>query len=995
MAILSIHLLGTFRLLDGDRPLTALQKPRLQALLAYLLLHRAAPVPRARLAALFWPDTTDAQARTNLRNLIHALREALPPGDYLLADTQTIGWNPAAAFRLDVADFEAACAAADPAGLQAAAALYSDDLLPELYDDWAAAERDRLRALLAGALARLADRLESDGRHAEAITAANRLLRLDPLHEPATVRLMRLNALAGDRAGVRRAYDTLASVLRLEVGVAPAAETTAAYHHWLSTEAAPRRPAARAALPLPADTLFGRETDVAAVAALVAQHRLVSLTGYGGVGKTRLALAAAATLAEQFADGACWVDLAPLIESDAVVAAAGAALSLLEQPGRPPLATLVDYLAARRLLLILDNCEHVLVGAGALITAIGRDCPGVHVLATSRLRLRLPGEHVFQVRPLALPQVTRDALRATSEEERVAAGEYSAEEVAAARENPSVQLFVDRATAVWPTFALTPRNTPAVVHVCRRLEGIPLAIELAAGRVRLLSTRQIAARLDSAFDLLTAGPTQPLAHRTLRGVLDWSYDLLTAGEKMLLRRLAVFAGSFSLEAAEAIGGGDPAQGDDPMPRDATLELLAGLIDHSLVAGEEGEDERRYRLHEMTRQYALEQLVAAGEREAIMGRLLAYVAALARRARDELRGEGQAGWLRRLDAKAPTIETALEWGSRAPTDAAVADALRAVAELYFYWTLRGRQLYAGRLTDRVLAAAAGRSLPPDAPAQAHVTAAALAIVHTDSAAAAAHLAAALVDPAALDDAYTGLAHHVRGLIAYIARDHAAAEAIWRAALDATGTDWCRAILLDDLGNVYMRLDQPERALAVFQEERAIAARIGDRISRFYALTNLGIVLGRLGEADDARAYADEAVGLARRMDSPRLIAYALRNQARLALAAGDAPTAYTLLRESTALAWEIRNRDLTLSALEQLALAAARLRPDARAVTLLGAVDAARAAFRLPPHPADEAAVLAARAGLAEALPPATFARAWDEGQRLDWVEVVAMALEEE
>ena len=310
-------------------------------------------------------------------------------------------------------------------------------------------------------------------------------------------------------------------------------------------------------------------------------------------------------------------------------------------------------------------------------------------------------------------------------------------------------------------------------------------------------------------------------------------------------------------------------------------------------------------------------------------------------------------------------------------------------------MRGRLRFAGRLTDRVLTAAAGRSPPPDAPAQAHVTAAALAIVHTDSAAAAAHLAAALADPAALDDAYTGLAHHVRGLIAYIARDHAAAEAIWRAALDATGTDWCRAILLDDLGNVYMRLDQPERALAVFQEERALAARIGDRISRFYALTNLGIVLGRLGEADDARAYADEAVGLARRMDSPRLIAYALRNQARLALAAGDAPTAYTLLRESTALAWEIRNRDLTLSALEQLALAAARLRPDARAVTLLGAVDAARAAFRLPPHPADEAAVLAARAGLAEALPPATFARAWDEGQRLDWVEVVAMALEEE
>lgn len=989
MAILSIHLLGTFRLLDGDRPLTALQKPRLQALLAYLLLHRAAPVPRARLAALFWPDTSDAQARTNLRNLIHALREALPPGDYLLADTQTIGWNPAAAYRLDVADFEAACTANGPDGLQAAAALYTGDLLPELYDDWAATERDRLRALLAGALARLAGRLEAGGRHAEAIAAAARLLRLDPLHEEATVRLMRLNALAGDRAGVRRAYEALAAVLRLEMGVEPAAETTAAYHHWLNAAPAPRRDAVRAALPQAVDTLFGREADVDTVAALVAQNRLVTLTGYGGVGKTRLALAAAAAQAAHFPDGAAWVDLAPLIAADAVAPAAVAALRAPEQAGRPPLANLVDFLAPRRLLLVLDNCEHVLVGAGALIDAVRRDCPGVHLLATSRLRLRLPGEHVYVVGPLALPSVTPVSLPVAAAEWGGGAGDrWSDVELAAARQSASVQLFADRATAVWPTFALTPANIPAVARICRRLEGIPLAIELAAGRVRLFSPRQIADRLDSAFDLLAAGPTQPLPHRTLRGALDWSYGLLADNEKTLLRRLAVFAGHFSLPAAEEVAGGAP------IPPGATLELLAELIDHSLVSGDEG-DERLYRLHEMTRQYALEQLIAAGEREAIMARLLAYVAVLARQARDELRGAHQAEWLRRLDAQAPTIEIALEWGSRAADDTAAADALRAAAELYFYWTLRGRQLYAARLTDRVLAAAAGRALPPDVPAQARVTAAALAIVHTDPTAAAGHLAAALAQPDALDAVYTALAHHVRGLIAYIARDHDAAETIWSAALAQCPVDWCRGMLLDDLGNVYMRLDQPERALAVFQEERAIAARSGDRISRFYALTNLGIVLGRLAEPEQARAYAAEAVGLARAMDSPRLVAYALRNQARLALAGGAAAAAYRLLREATALAWEIRNRDLTLSALEQLALATEALAAGPRAVTLLSAVDAARAAYHLPPHPADEAAVLAARARLAAALPAAAYARAWDEGQRLDWVEALALALGDE
>ena len=389
---------------------------------------------------------------------------------------------------------------------------------------------------------------------------------------------------------------------------------------------------------------------------------------------------------DHFADGACWVDLAPLIAADAVIPAAVAALNAPEQAGRAPSVNLVDFLAARRLLLVLDNCEHVLVGAAALIEAVRRDCPGVHVLATSRVRLRLPGEHVYMVEPLALPGVAGGEWRVAGGEEqgaggglRVAGVVWGASAVAAVRENPSVQLFVDRAAAVWPTFALTPANAPAVAHICRRLEGIPLAIELAAGRVRLLSTRHIAERLDSAFDLLAAGPTQPRQHRTLRGVLDWSYDLLSADEKTVLRRLAVFAGSFSLAAAESVAGGDP------LPPGATLELLAGLIDHSLVAGEEGDDERRYRLHEMTRQYALEQLAAAGEREVVMARLLAYVAALARRARDELRGEQQAVWLRRLDAKTATIEVALEWGSRAADDVAAADTLRVVAELYFYWT----------------------------------------------------------------------------------------------------------------------------------------------------------------------------------------------------------------------------------------------------------------------------------------------------------------------
>jgi len=971
---LSIQLLGTFMLRVNDQPAAAVNKPRLQALLAYLLLHRAAPMPRARIAAAFWPDTTDAQARTNLRNLIHALREALPPGgDYLLADMHSVGWNPDAPYRLDVADFEAAAAGTTLADWQAAVALYAGDLLPELYDDWAAPERERLRWLYAAALERLTDGLEAAGRHAEALAAAARLLRLDPLHEAYTIRLMRLNALAGDRAGVRRAYETLTTVLREEIGVTPSAETRAAFEQWLAAEPAPRTPPdtparRRATLPLPADELFGREREVAEVAALLAERRLVTLTGYGGVGKTRLALAAASAATERFHGGACWVDLSPLVEGEAVAGAVAAALALREQAGRPLTETVIEFLGDTPLLLVLDNCEHVLAGVGALIGALLRDCPGVHVLATSRLRLRLPEEHVYAVGPLALPA--------------------EAGEAEAPAANPCMQLFVERATAVWPTFALSADNAPAVAYICRRLEGIPLAIELAAGRVRLLSPHQIAARLDGAFDLLATGLVQ---HRTLRGTLDWSYSLLGPGEKALLRRLSVFTGSFTLDAAEQVAAGET------LERGEVIDLLAGLIDHSLVAGEEWGGERRHRFHEMTRQYALERLTAAGERERVMARLLGYVGALAREAREQLRGEAQAVWLRRLDAEGPTIETALEWGIRAPGDETAAVALRALADLYFYWSLRGHHVYAERQTERALAAVAGRAIDPEATARARATAAALAIVRTDAAAAREHLAVALADPAVLDPAYATLARHVLGLTAYIERDHERALAVWSEALDAAragGVDWCQSMLLDDLGNVYMRLNDHERALAVFQEERAIATRSGDLISRFFALTNLGIVLGRLDSPEDGRPLAEEAVRLARQMDNPRMVAYALRNQARLALAAGRAAEALGLLREATALAWEIRNRDLTLSVIEQVALAAERHATDARAVALFSAVDAARRAHRLPPHPADEAATTAALARLREALTPAAFDRAWGEGQRLAWEEVVALAMAE-
>jgi predicted ATPase/DNA-binding SARP family transcriptional activator len=701
---LDLQLLGGFRIQLGETALPAIEHPRLQALLAYLALHGDVPHSRQQLAFLLWPDSTEGQARSNLRTLVSRLRAALPNADsFLTIGAQTVQWRPGAPWVLDVAQFEQALAQADqanragdlvgaPAALAQAVELYRGDLLPGCYDDWILPERERLRQILLAALERLLLLLEQRRDYPPAIRAAQRLLRHDPLHEVTYQHLMRLHARSGDRASALRAYQTCAAVLRRELDVDPSPATTAAYkrladaveHAEAVAESPP--PADRPPqLPTPLTSLIGRTRERAEVARLLATTRLLTLTGAGGSGKTRLALAVAADVMTNEPEGVALVELAALADPSLAPQAVASALGLREEGQRPMTTTLAEALRSREILLVLDNCEHLIDACAHLAQMLLNDCPRLRILATSREPLGVAGETTWLVPSLALPDPRLLALSGM-------------ELVNGLKQVEAIQLFVERATATLPTFTLIPDNAAAIAQICRRLDGIPLAIELAAARVKLLSVAQLAARLDDCFQVLAGGSRTTLPRQqTLRAAIDWSYQLLTAEERALFQRLAVFAGDWNLEAAEAIASAwslDYRDRSKSFHEQTTLNsqfsilnVLARLVDKSLVAVvDTSGGEARYRLLETVRQYGHEKLRESGEEPEIQRRHAHFYLALAEQAELGLRGSDARRWSDQLMAEYDNLRLALAWSLSSAGDVALG--LRLAAALEWFWNLRG-------------------------------------------------------------------------------------------------------------------------------------------------------------------------------------------------------------------------------------------------------------------------------------------------------------------
>jgi predicted ATPase len=721
-------------------------------------------------------------------------------------------------------------------------------------------------------------------------------------------------------------------------------------------------------LPIQLTSFVGREREMAEVKRLLATSRLLTLTGAGGSGKTRLALQAAAEVLDDYAHGVWVVELAALSNPALVPQAVASPFGVREQPGRPLAATLADYLQPRTVLLVLDNCEHVVAACAQLAEALLRSCANLRILATSREALNIPGESAWRVPSLSLPEPGR------------------LPPVESLVQYEAVRLFVERTLAALPGFTVTDRNAPAVVQVCHQLDGIPLAIELAAGQAKVLSVEQIATRLDDRFRLLVRGSRTALPrHQTLRAAMDWSYDLLSEREQALLRRLSVFAGGFTLEAAEVICA------DDSFEQADVLDLLANLVDKSLVLMEEYGDGIRYRLLETVRQYTRDKLQESGEAPGVRARHRDWYLGLVERAERQLLGPDQGKWLKQLETEHDNLRAAQAWSMEHSPEAA----MRLAMALGHFWEVRG-YLSEGRerLAAALSRAEAGRTLMR---AKALNAAGRLALHQGDYAAAGLLNEESLAIFRELGEK-PGIATVLNnlGLVAFRQGNYASAHsryeeslAMNRELLDDRGV----AIALNNLGNLAHAQGDWGAARACYEEGLAIRRELGDRRGIANSLNSLGIAALSQGDYAAARAFWDESLVIFRELGDRRGTAIAQHNLGALAHREGDYPTARTLFEESLTIYRELGDKTHIAESFEGLAGVACAQGQQERAARLFGAVEVLREALHAPLPPAArpdyEGQVAAVRAALGESA----FAAARAKGRAMPLEQAISEAFD--
>lgn len=881
--MLKIHLLGQPRLFFGDGPLKFSERPKTFTLLAYLLLHRQQALPRDTIAYALWPDVSDSNARTNLRRHLSYLRHALPNSspDWLVNDGHTVEWNPNADFWLDVAEFERL--SANPNNLQKAVLLYTGDLLETLYDDWALYERERLRNIYIADLKELVTQNERQRDYRAAIGYAELLLRHDPLNEQVYRDLMGLHASVGDRVSLVRTFHTCVAVLQRELQIEPTPETRQVFEQLVKSEAAPVLQSS-ASLPLVRTNnlptlltrFIGREREVDVVKELVTKTRLVTLTGAGGSGKTRLAIETIKTLLPDYPDGIWLINFAPLADPSLIPQTIANELGIREVRGVPLSETLIDSLTERSLLLVIDNCEHLIEPIARYAETLLHAAPNLRILATSREALGLDGEVTWYVPPLTLPNVDPFA-RATQN----AKLDFEISE--------SMRLFLDRAMTVLPTFILTRENAATLAQICRALDGIPLAIELAAARLTILSVEQIAERLDDRLNLLAEGSRTALPRqRTMRATLDWSYDLLSEKERLLLGRLAVFAGDFTVETIEAVCA------DEQILQSEILDLLSRLVDKSLIAPTLTlAHQARYRFLEIVREYATEKLEALREVDVWRKRHLDFFQQLAERAEPKLKSGQARIWIERLLLEEDNLRAALNYAvERGDGESAG----KVVVALHWFWIARGQFIEEMNWIKQLLGASAPL-LQLKIRAKVLFQAAFVSLWQGDQALALDYSKASLeIAQEANSPEDIAYALVIKGIIQSQLGSAEGTPTIENglARFRDIGDKYGTANALVALGFDAQTRQDYERAIALSQEGLRLYREIGHPFWIATVLENLVHTMLRIGSLERALEYLGEAIAVAREGGDRFTLGYSLLAFAGVAVAQGKTERAATIL-----------------------------------------------------------------------------------------------------